>query len=97
MSYPALELLVQGYLSLDWPEDYANAWAAVDDYVANEPIARHLPDEVAQVIQMAPSEEELRLLVVGELGCGYLPAADGFTMRAWLFSVRERVLGASNG
>lgn len=37
MNYPALKLLVQGYLSLNWPEDYASAGAAIDDYVVLRP------------------------------------------------------------
>lgn len=97
MSYPALKLLLQGYLSLDWPDDHANAWAAIDDYVTNEPIASQLPDEVGQLVERMPSEEGLHSLVMGELGCGYLPEADGFTMTAWLLAVRERVLGALDG
>ncbi|MEI2808943.1 MAG: contact-dependent growth inhibition system immunity protein [Nocardioides sp.] len=93
MNYPALELLTQGYLTLDWPDDYANVWAAVDDYVASEPIAGQLPDEVARVVAMIDSEEDLRALIIGELGCGYLPDSDGFTMTTWLLTVGDRVRG----
>lgn len=39
MTYPALELLLQAYLTIDWPDDYPDGWAAVDDYIANEPSA----------------------------------------------------------
>lgn len=94
MNYPALELLAQGYLTLDWPDDYVNAWAAIDDYVTNEPIASRLSDEVDHLIATITSDEDLHALVIGELGCGYLPQADGFTMTAWLHAVRERVRGA---
>lgn len=70
MTYPALELLVQGYLSLDWPDDYATAWAAVDDFVASEPIASRLPDEVTRLMEAMPSEESLRELIIVELRSG---------------------------
>lgn len=97
MSYPALELLVQGYLSIDWPDDYANPWAAVDGYTTTEPVAAQLPAEVVQLLDAMPSEQDLHSFVIGELGCGYLPDADGLTMTAWLQAVRERVLGALEG
>lgn len=91
MNYPALELLAQGYLTLDWPDDYVDTWAAIDDYVTSEPLASQLPDEIADLVDATSSEQGLRSVVVGELGCGYLPEADGFTMTAWLLSVREHV------
>lgn len=94
MNYPALALLAQGYLTLDWPDDYPDAWAAVDDYVTHEPIADQLPDEIARLAEAMPSEETLRTLIIDELGCGYLPDADGFTMTTWLLAVGERVRGA---
>ncbi len=93
MNYPALELLTKGYLTLDWPDDYPNAWAAVDDYVANEPIAGQLPNEVAEVVAMIDSEEGLRTLIIGEFGSGYLPDSDGLTMTSWLLAIGERVRG----
>lgn len=93
-AHPALALLVQGYLTLDWSNDYSDAWAAVDDDIAREPIVKQLPDEVARLVEPRPSEESLRALILDELGCGYLPDADGFTMTTWLLDVRERVRGA---
>ena len=86
-----------GLLESDWPDDYVNAWAAIDEYVASEPVARYLPDEIADLLDTTSSEECLRALVLGELGRGYLPVADGLTMRTWLLAVRQRVLEASNG
>jgi hypothetical protein len=97
MTYPALKQLLQGYLNLDWPDDYADAWAAIDDFAAYEPIAGRLADEVTMLLDSAPTEEGLREFVVDELGSGYLPEADGFRMRDWLMAVRQRVQGALGG
>lgn len=97
MNYPALELLTQGYLTLDWPDDYADVWAAVDDYVANEPVAHQLSDEVAELIEATPSEAGLNALLIGALGSGYQPQVDGFTTTGWLLAVCERVRVALDG
>ncbi|WP_436698718.1 contact-dependent growth inhibition system immunity protein [Nocardioides sp. BYT-33-1] len=97
MIYPALQLLAQGYLMLDWPDDYSNAWAAIDDFVAHEPVARQLPHEVDQLIGTTSSDDSLSALLIGEIGSGYLPEADGFTMKTWLCAVRERVQAALGG
>ncbi|MEQ4205800.1 contact-dependent growth inhibition system immunity protein [Actinopolymorpha sp. B9G3] len=97
MTYPALELLLQAYLTLDWPDDYVDAWAAVDDFVANEPIAGQISGEVTELLKSNPCDDELRRLVVGELGSGYLPETDGWSMREWLDTLRQRVTEALGG
>lgn len=91
MSFPALRLLAQGYLTLDWPDDYADVWAAVDDYMARESIASELPNEIARLVAAGLSDDMLHALVIDDLGCGYLPQADGYTTGGWLVAVGEHV------
>lgn len=91
MNYPAFQLLLQGYLTLDWPDDYSTMWAAVDDYIASEPGLDQLLKELDELIEAQPSDGWLRNLIVGELGSGYLPEVDRYTMMGWLVAVRERV------
>lgn len=80
VNYPALALLAQGYLTLDWPDYYPDAWTAVDDYVANETVSALLSEEIDRAIAVTACEEDLRALIIDELGCGYLPEAAGITM-----------------
>jgi CdiI immunity protein len=89
----SLRLLFQGYLTPDWPEDYdGDPWAAVDDFVASEPsAARSVPAEVETVLSEYSTDDEVRQLVVGELGSGYLPEADGYAYRDWLLQVSRRM------
>jgi hypothetical protein len=87
-SLPALTLLLQGYLTLDWPEDYhGDPWAAVDDFAATEPHASKLVEEIRIVLTQTSSEEAVKELVAEDLGCGYVPPADGWTYTDWLAEV----------
>jgi hypothetical protein len=95
-THPALELLFQAYLHQDWPDEYGSAWAAVDDFLANEPRAAQLPDEVTALLAEQPSDDGLREAFLDTLDSGYLPEADGFTVRDWLTALRERAQGASH-
>jgi len=97
MTYPALELLLQAYLNLDWPDDYPDVWSAVDDFVANEAIAAQIADEVTEILDSGESEDALRRFIVGDLGSGYLPEGDGMATREWLETVRLRVRKALGG
>lgn len=87
----ALELLLQGYLTLDSPEDYEDSWAAVDDFIASEPIARDAAIEIAELLARFPDEAMLHRHVVEILGSGYLPESDGLSMREWLLAVHSRL------
>lgn len=90
MTYPALELLVQAYLTIDWVDEYEDVWEAVDDFVANEPVAPDLPDDITRLLAAKPAEDELTAFVTDELGCGYPPDEDGLTTTEWLTLVRRR-------
>lgn len=91
MSYPELALLLQGYLNIDWPDDYEDPMAAVDDYVANEPNSAELAAEIESLLTNEPSNDGLTRVVMDRLGSGYPPEADGWTMAAWLRAVADRV------
>ncbi len=90
--YPALEQFLGGYLHQDWMHDYADVWAAVDDFARSEP--DHAPALVLEIGALLASdiaEMQLRSLVVDELDGQYLVDRDGWTYRAWLGAVAERV------
>ncbi|MFV0317961.1 MAG: contact-dependent growth inhibition system immunity protein [Microthrixaceae bacterium] len=91
--FPALRLLLQGYLGLDWPEEYGDPWTAVEDFVKSEPAsASRITIEVGRVLEGA-AEDGLHHLMVSDLSSGYLPPADGWTWRSWLEEVVRRVEG----
>jgi hypothetical protein len=93
LELPGLRLLLEGYLTLDWPEDYdGDPWAAIDAFAASEPSAAEvLPVEVRQVLAQYPKEEDVRGLVVDKYHSGYLAEADGHSYRDWLAQVARRV------
>ncbi len=88
---PALQLLLQGYLGLDWPEDYGDPWEALAHFFSSEPaLTRRLQSEIDGLLARADSDAELRRLIVDEMGSGYLPEADGLSYRDWLLEVGRR-------
>lgn len=90
--YPGLQLLLQGYLNQDWPEEYQDPWAAVADFVQSEPeAAAVLVQEIWAAILNAGSDAELEQLVSRDLGSGYLPPADGWSYLSWLVEVARYV------
>ncbi len=90
--FPALKQLLQGYLHLDWPEDYDDPWQAVDDFILAEPgHVASLPEEIRRLLEKVSGETELRRAVVEELGSGYLPEVDAWTYESWLTEVARRV------
>lgn len=88
--YPAVETLVRAYLTSEWLGEYADVWAAVDDFLANDPSAARLPAELARLVGAPLSEQDLRAYVVDTLGSAYLPEKDGLTLRSWLVAAEER-------
>jgi hypothetical protein len=88
----SLELLFQGYLNLDWIDDYPDPWDAIDDFAGAEPEdAVQLPHDVEALLDAVQREEDLRRIVISDLGSGYLPESDGWTYRDWLRAVANRV------
>lgn len=92
VDYPALRLLLQGYLNQDWPDEYQDAWEAVSDFVESEPDdAAALVGEIWTAILSARTDADLEQLVLGDLGSGYLPPADGWSYLSWLVEVARYV------
>lgn len=93
--HPALAHLLQAYLHLDWPEDYGDPWAAIDDFLRSEPEhAGRLAAEIDRLLGAVSDEAELKTLVVEELGSCYLPEADGWSYASWLAEIAWRAMDA---
>jgi len=90
-SRPALKQLLQGYLHLDWPEEYGDPWCAVADFLRSEPeYALLLATEISDLLMAKLGEDGLRRIVLEDLSSGYLPEADGFTYESWLKELARR-------
>ncbi len=87
---PHLLLLVRGYLSLDWPEEYGNPWAAVDDYVRSEPSAHEVVPEILSLLAET-LEGDLIEYWIEVLQAGFIPDDGVEGIRAFLNAVVERV------
>jgi hypothetical protein len=90
--HEALEQLLGGYLNEDWPDEYADPWHAVDDFVQQEHIdAVKLRPEIEDILRQYPSEDALFACLL-RLGLGYRIQFDGWTShRDWLLAVADRV------
>lgn len=92
MEYPGLEQLLAGFLNQDWPDDYADVWAAVAQFVRlNAEDASLVAAEVDRLLTAAESDADLARIVHEKLGSEYLPATDGWNYRDWLEEVARRV------
>ncbi len=90
-SMPALELLSGAYLNEDWPADYPNWQAAVDDFIAGSPTeARLLPAEITRFLAEHPDETDVKDRVLSQ-GFGYLPRADEGGYRGILAMIAHRI------
>jgi hypothetical protein len=91
---PALEHLVGAYLNQDWPDDYPDEWAALDDFISGSPDeARALPGEIAMVLTKYPTEDAVHAYL-DELFTGYAADPDEGGFRGWLIEVSRRVQAA---
>ncbi|MDQ2837477.1 MAG: contact-dependent growth inhibition system immunity protein [Actinomycetota bacterium] len=86
-----MESLLRTYFHEEWADDGGSAWSVVSTYAEESDLAVLLSGEIADALRDAPSEEQLRRLILKDLACGYDPAADGWTYRGWLTAVSERV------
>jgi hypothetical protein len=90
--WPALQLLLQGYLHQDWPLDFESVWEGVDAFMSSEPgMVDALRREVEQLYEERLSDEHLRRLLIDELGSGYWPPGNGMSFSAWLTALRKHL------
>jgi hypothetical protein len=83
--------LVQGYFHEDWVDDYPGPWDVVDEFIRDDPqLAAELPEEVDSLLQLYPSEVQLKEFLDGLHFCYYVKA-HGWTYRGWLLAVADRV------
>jgi len=90
--YPELWQFFNVFLGPDWPEEYANEWAALDDYIHDDPGA--LPafcGEVQALLADHPSEEGVRHILFEDFQLAYLAEVNGWKYRDWLQALSDHV------
>jgi hypothetical protein len=88
----ALTQLVETYLDRHFQMEHAGVWAAVDAFARGQTyLAPDLRGEVEQLLHSGVTDDDLRTFMANELKSGYNPEGDGWTYRAWLAEVAERV------
>ncbi len=90
--YPSLFQFFGGYLNQDWPDEYADEWAALEEYLSDNPRgATGFCPEIQALLEEHPDEGELRRMLFQELGCAYSAEVDGWKYRDWLQALSDHV------
>ena len=90
--YPTLWQFLGGCLHLDWHDDYPDEWAALDDFLADGPPenAQVFRTEIAALLADHPDEDDVRRIVLDELGSYCLVEVGGWNYRDWLQALSDR-------
>jgi hypothetical protein len=90
-SYPTLWSFFGGYLHEDWHDDYADEWAALDEFLADAPDqASGFVAEAKRLLSIALTEAELREVVLDELASYIALEETDWTYRSWLEALADR-------
>jgi len=84
------------YLHQDWYDEYPDEWAALDDFLADGPPenAQVFRADIAALLAEHPAEEDVRRIVLDELGSSCLAEVDGWTYRDWLQALSDHAAKA---
>jgi hypothetical protein len=79
-----------GYLGQDWPDEYANEWDALDDYLRENPVsASRFCPEAQALLDEHLSEEELHRFISYDLACAFAAEVGGWKYRDWLQALSD--------
>jgi hypothetical protein len=82
------------YFHEDWPHDAATSDEVIAGFISEgrspEELSR-LADMIDAYVIAAPTDEALEEGLFAELGCYYVPSADGLRVDAWLRHVANRL------
>jgi CdiI immunity protein len=87
-----LNQLPGSYFHPDWLDEFESDDSALRSITESEPAMRLVAgvNEIDLVLAAALPEEELRAVLVNELGCYFDPASKRLSSEQWLKHVRER-------
>jgi hypothetical protein len=89
-AYPTLRYYFGAYMHQDWREDYADEWAALDDFMRSDPhLTANFCQEVSQLLATSPSEDDLRTLLLDEYLAAAMVENLGWKYRDWLKALSD--------
>jgi hypothetical protein len=79
-----------GYLNQDWPDEYSDEWAALDEFLRDNPnAAKEFRPEIQTLLDQRLPEGELSRVIFYDLGCGFSAEVDGWKYRDWLQALSD--------
>jgi hypothetical protein len=80
----------------DWHDDYPDEWAALDGFLADGPPENALTfrADIAALLAEHPVEEDVRRIVLDDLGSCCLVEVFGWTYRDWLKALSDHAAKA---
>lgn len=93
--YHSLLQFFGGYLNQDWPDEYADEWAALDEFLRDNPdAAKGFRPEIQALLDEHLSEEELSKVLFYDLACAYSAENLGWKYRDWLKALSDHAAKA---
>ena len=89
--YSMLASYLGAYLHQDWHDDYPDVWAALDGFLSDGPPenAQVFRADIAALLAEHPVEEDVRRIVLDDLGSCCLVEVFGWTYRDWLKALSD--------
>jgi hypothetical protein len=85
-----------GYLHQDWRDDYADEWSALDDFLADGPdVVADFRRETGALLAKNHPDDELRRIILDELGSFFLVEVEGWKYRDWLQALSDHAAKAT--
>ncbi|MCC7171886.1 MAG: hypothetical protein IT459_15685 [Planctomycetes bacterium] len=88
-----LRSFFSSYFHEDWSLDASEPGAIVDRYLTSNPASEHLSRLARSLESLAAdggSDSDIERALFRELGCYYMPSADGLSARKWLTELALR-------
>jgi hypothetical protein len=91
----ALEQLLVCYLHQDWQHEFDDDAAALQAILEAEPSEQIAAGvgEIDVLLAAELTENDLRMILVDQVGCYFDPNSEGLTYKQWLGRVRSALLG----
>lgn len=79
------------YFHQDWPYEFDNDIDVLQTIVKSEPREKIIAsiNEIDELLLKAPPEDELKTILLEEIGCYFEPSSQEITCKQWLKRVRE--------
>lgn len=93
--FSELKSFLSGYFHQDWELDANNPDDIIIQFIKTNPpenIVRTIATQIDLYLEKETDDPTTESKLLNELGCYYLPRADGISVRNWLTQVKNRLL-----